>query len=204
MDEASGLGSDGAGARAALLTPLAKAYSTDIAVEVASLCVQVYGGMGYIEEAGAAQLLRDARILPIYEGTNGIQAADLVTRKIRLDRGAAAAALIDDCATMIRDISQRADLREPLARVRGLLDTIATHTEKIVNAELPFALLHSVSYLRALSATVGSTYLLAAAGQADADQQSDLHKHIALHFLYANAIGDVAHLTAAMEMPNGI
>ena len=70
--------------RASLLTPVAKAFSTDIGVEVASLGVQVHGGMGFIEETGAAQHLRDARIAPIYEGTNGIQAIDLVTRKLPL------------------------------------------------------------------------------------------------------------------------
>src|SRR5690606_15132108 len=64
--------------RAGLLTPLAKSFATDAGVEVASLGVQVHGGMGFIEETGAAQLLRDARITPIYEGTNGIQAIDLV------------------------------------------------------------------------------------------------------------------------------
>src|SRR5690606_13883345 len=79
--------SDGAGAqhwrdRANLLTPLAKAFSTDVGVDVASLGVQVHGGMGFIEETGAAALYRDARIAPIYEGTNGIQAIDLVTRKL--------------------------------------------------------------------------------------------------------------------------
>jgi 3-(methylsulfanyl)propanoyl-CoA dehydrogenase len=73
--------------RAALLTPVAKAFATDIAVEVASLGIQVHGGMGFIEETGAAQHLRDARILPIYEGTNGIQAIDLVTRKLPLSGG---------------------------------------------------------------------------------------------------------------------
>lgn len=82
--------------RAGLLTPLAKAYSTDIGVETASLGVQVHGGMGFIEETGAAQLLRDARITPIYEGTNGIQAIDLVTRKLRLSDGAAIWREIDD------------------------------------------------------------------------------------------------------------
>ncbi|HMK70568.1 MAG TPA: acyl-CoA dehydrogenase family protein, partial [Xanthobacteraceae bacterium] len=71
-------------ARASLLTPVAKAFSSDIGVEVASLGVQVHGGMGYVEETGAAQLLRDARIAPIYEGTNGIQAIDLVARKLPL------------------------------------------------------------------------------------------------------------------------
>src|SRR5205085_10504359 len=74
--------------RASLLTPVAKAFSTDIGVEVASLGVQVHGGMGYIEETGAAQHLRDSRIAPIYEGTNGIQAIDLVTRKLPLAGGA--------------------------------------------------------------------------------------------------------------------
>jgi acyl-CoA dehydrogenase len=75
--------------RAALLTPVAKAFSTDIGIEVASLGVQVHGGMGFVEETGAAQHYRDARIAPIYEGTNGIQAIDLVTRKLPLSGGAA-------------------------------------------------------------------------------------------------------------------
>jgi len=82
--------------RAAVLTPLAKAWATDVGCEVASLGVQVHGGMGYIEETGAAQHLRDARIAPIYEGTNGIQAADLVTRKLTLGNGAALDDLIAD------------------------------------------------------------------------------------------------------------
>ena len=74
-------------ARASLLTPIAKAFSTDIGNEVASLGIQVHGGMGYIEETGAAQFLRDARIAAIYEGTNGIQAIDLVQRKLGLSEG---------------------------------------------------------------------------------------------------------------------
>lgn len=73
--------------RAALLTPIAKSFSTDIGVEVASMGIQVHGGMGFIEETGAARYLRDARIAPIYEGTNGIQAIDLVTRKLPLSGG---------------------------------------------------------------------------------------------------------------------
>jgi alkylation response protein AidB-like acyl-CoA dehydrogenase len=85
--------------RADVLTPLAKAWATDIGCEVASLGIQVHGGMGYIEETGAAQLWRDSRIAPIYEGTNGIQAADLVTRKLDLDGGAA----FDQLVTEIRD-----------------------------------------------------------------------------------------------------
>ncbi len=79
-----------------LVTPLAKAHGTDLGNEVASLGIQVHGGMGYVEETGAAQYFRDARITPIYEGTNGIQAADLVGRKLALDNGGAFATLIAD------------------------------------------------------------------------------------------------------------
>jgi hypothetical protein len=82
--------------RASLLTPIAKAYATDIGVEVASIGVQVHGGMGYVEETGAAQHFRDARIAPIYEGTNGIQAIDLVTRKLPLSGGATVSAYLDE------------------------------------------------------------------------------------------------------------
>ena len=84
----------GAQARVDLLTPLAKAYGTDIGCEVASLGIQVFGGMGFVEETGAAQHYRDIRIAPIYEGTNGIQAADLVGRKLMGDGGAALRSLI--------------------------------------------------------------------------------------------------------------
>ena len=87
-------GVEGAKARVDLLTPLAKAYGTDVGCEVASLGVQVHGGMGFVEETGVAQYYRDVRIAPIYEGTNGIQAADLVGRKLSADGGAALRALI--------------------------------------------------------------------------------------------------------------
>jgi hypothetical protein len=90
------LGDREAGLRAAVLTPLVKAWCTDVGCEVASLGIQVHGGMGFIEETGAAQHLRDARIAPIYEGTNGIQAADFVQRKISLDGGAAFDSLVAD------------------------------------------------------------------------------------------------------------
>src|SRR3954454_10246056 len=82
--------------RASLLTPVAKAFSTDIGTEVASLDVQVHGGMGFIEETGAAQHYRDARIAQIYEGTNGIQAIDLVTRKLPMMGGAVVRGYLDE------------------------------------------------------------------------------------------------------------
>jgi acyl-CoA dehydrogenase len=184
-------------ARAALLTPLAKAYSTDIAVEVASLCVQVHGGMGYVEEAGAAQLLRDARILPIYEGTNGIQSADLVSRKIRADQGAAVAELFKDCEHMMAGALQQGDLQAAARNLQSMLTKLAALTQFIISADLSTALLHSATYLRALSSTVGAAYLLRAAQEAGAEDT----KPIALYAVYANAAGDVAQLAAAIEMP---
>ena len=84
--------------RASLLTPVAKAFATDIGIEVASLGIQVHGGMGFIEETGAAQHLRDVRVFAIYEGTNGIQAIDLVTRKLKLAGGDAVRRLLDEFA----------------------------------------------------------------------------------------------------------
>ena len=96
-------GDAAAGLRAEVLTPLAKAWATDVGCEVASLGVQVHGGMGFIEETGAAQHLRDARIAPIYEGTNGIQAADLVGRKLGLDGGSAYDALLADIRGEVSD-----------------------------------------------------------------------------------------------------
>lgn len=90
--------------RAALLTPIAKAFSTDIGTEVASLGVQVHGGMGYIEETGAAQHYRDARIAQIYEGTNGIQAIDLVTRKVPLNGGATVKVYLDELRQSVSQV----------------------------------------------------------------------------------------------------
>ena len=90
------LGDRAAKARAEVLVPMLKAWATDTGIEVASLGVQVHGGMGCVEETGAAQHYRDARIAPIYEGTNGIQAADLVTRKLGLENGEALLGLLAD------------------------------------------------------------------------------------------------------------
>ena len=97
------VGIEGAKSRAELLTPLIKGYGTDIGNEVASIGVQVHGGMGFIEETGAGQHFRDARIAPIYEGTNGIQAADLVGRKLGLDGGEAMASLIAEIKAEAQD-----------------------------------------------------------------------------------------------------
>jgi len=93
--------------RANLLTPVAKAFSSDMAVEVASIGIQIHGGMGFVEETGAAKLLRDARITPIYEGTNGIQAIDLVVRKITQSGGETTRALFAEWDETVAELSRR-------------------------------------------------------------------------------------------------
>jgi 3-(methylsulfanyl)propanoyl-CoA dehydrogenase len=117
--------------RASLLTPVAKAFSTDIGIEVASLGVQVHGGMGYVEETGAAQHLRDARIASIYEGTNGVQAIDLVTRKLPMSGGGAVKACLDDLRATIAAVQAVNDptLGATGARLAEAVDSLerATH-----------------------------------------------------------------------------
>ncbi|MGR4069122.1 acyl-CoA dehydrogenase [Billgrantia sp. C5P2] len=101
---------EAAQARVDVLIPVVKAFSTDQAVDIASMGVQVHGGMGFIEETGAAQLLRDARIAPIYEGTNGIQALDLAGRKLSRDGGAALAGLIEEVEATARELQADGEL----------------------------------------------------------------------------------------------
>jgi len=105
-------------ARGDVLIPVIKSFSTDQAVDIASVGIQVHGGMGYVEETGAAQLLRDVRIAPIYEGTNGIQALDLAGRKLQRDNGAALGALLDDVDATAKQLKAQptlASLGEALA-----------------------------------------------------------------------------------------
>ena len=118
-------------ARVDLLTPVVKAWSTDIGVEVASLGIQVHGGMGFIEETGAAQHYRDARITPIYEGTNGIQANDLVFRKLGRDQGHAARAFLDEVAETESALSGAAgdDLAALREQLRSGRQTLSEATE---------------------------------------------------------------------------
>src|SRR5690349_12346300 len=150
--------------RVDLLIPVVKAWCTDIGVEVASMGVQVHGGMGFIEETGAAQHLRDARIAPIYEGTNGIQANDLVTRKLLRDRGEAAAELLAD----LRAIADRCASAsgEHLAAIGPLLgaglDALEDATMWMVatgGTDLPRALAGSAPYLGLMGTVVSGALL---------------------------------------------
>ena len=120
----------------ALLTPVAKAFGTDVGVEVASIGVQIHGGMGFIEETGAAQHLRDARITPIYEGTNGIQALDLVTRKLPLENGETLARYLTEKSGLADRLIETgnedlkvvaASLQNAIAALQAASDFIAGH-----------------------------------------------------------------------------
>ena len=149
-------------ARAALLTPIAKAFGTDIGCEVASLGVQVHGGMGFIEETGAAQNLRDARITPIYEGTNGIQAIDLVTRKLPLAGGATVRAEISDIARTAAAIQADPAFGRAGTRLREATESLARATEWIVGRQhndLATALAGATPYLRLFGLAAGGAVL---------------------------------------------
>lgn len=135
--------------RAALLTPIIKSWCTEAAQEVTSLNIQCHGGMGFIEEAGAAQLARDARILPIYEGTNGIQALDLVGRKITADNGLALEELIEDLGLIVEgikispvvDTSLVEDVEEALALLTQVKDWVLNSSEIEVSGKSHYVLM---------------------------------------------------------------
>jgi alkylation response protein AidB-like acyl-CoA dehydrogenase len=146
--------------RADLLIPVVKAWCTDLGVEIASTGVQVHGGMGYIEETGAAQHLRDARIAPIYEGTNGIQANDLVGRKLSRDQGEAARELFAEMRATLPELGGAAEL-DPVCRALGHgLDALDRATDYLVAAEPALAAAGSSPYL-ALFGTVTGGWLMA-------------------------------------------
>jgi len=151
--------------KAALLTPLAKAFSTDIANEVASLGIQVHGGMGFVEETGAAQFLRDARILPIYEGTNGIQAIDLVMRKLTLDGGSPITSLLGELGSIVANIrvARRGEFghsAERLAEALGALQSATLWIAQALPGNPEKALASATPYLRLMSLVTGGAYLV--------------------------------------------
>jgi len=160
--------------RAALLTPVAKAFSTDIGTEVASLGIQVHGGMGFIEETGAAQHYRDARIAQIYEGTNGIQAIDLIARKVPLSGGAVVRGYIEELRRTVDAVKGANDpaFGATAERLAEATDSLARATEWVLAAlatRPDAALAGATTYLRLFAATAGGCMLaeeaLAAARQ---------------------------------------
>ena len=184
--------------RVALLTPIAKAFSTDIGCEVASIGVQVHGGMGFIEETGAAQIYRDARILPIYEGTNGIQALDLVTRKIPLEGGKVVEGYIRELQKTVEDV--RASNRPEFGRMgERLAEAVASLAEatRFIGMSLQknqdAALAGATPYLRLFGLASGGIYLargaLAAAREGGGNGQA---QPIAIARFFAENIASAA------------
>ncbi len=150
--------------RAALLTPIAKAFSTDIGAEVASLGIQVHGGMGFIEETGAAQHYRDVRISQIYEGTNGIQALDLITRKVPLSGGATVRAYIDELRRSVDAVKAANDpaFGATGARLAEATDSLSEATEWLLAAlatKADAALAGATTYLRLFASAAGGCML---------------------------------------------
>ncbi|MFG1283047.1 acyl-CoA dehydrogenase [Xanthobacter autotrophicus] len=151
-------------AEASLLTPVAKAFSTDIGIEVASTGVQVHGGMGYVEETGAAQHMRDARIFAIYEGTNGIQAIDLVTRKLPQEGGDVVNAVIADYRDIAAEVAalNSPDFGHTGVRLAEAIDALARATRKMLDwlpSDQAKALAGATSYLRLFARAAGGAYL---------------------------------------------
>ncbi|GIT90840.1 acyl-CoA dehydrogenase [Jannaschia pagri] len=156
LDMAKATGDADWAARGAFLTPIAKAYGTDTGIKVASEGIQVHGGMGFVEETGAAQYLRDVRVTTIYEGTNGIQAMDLVGRKL-MDGGAAAFAVLDDLGQ-----TDHEGLRAAVADLRDLTDWMLAQ-------DMQDRFAGAVSYLAAFARVLGAAHHLRAAA-ADPDR----------------------------------
>ena len=175
--------------RAGLLTPITKSYGSDLGVDVASIGVQVHGGMGYVEETGAAQHLRDSRIAPIYEGTNGIQAMDLVGRKLRRDGGEEMQKLISDIKE-IKALAKKSSGAEGLdVCVRALgagIETLSTATDILLNAKDEDALSVATPYLNLCANVLSGALLIKAvanglnAGDIQAGSMASLARYHAL------------------------
>jgi 3-(methylthio)propanoyl-CoA dehydrogenase len=207
--------------RVDLLIPLCKAWSTDLGVEVTSLAIQVYGGMGYVEETGVAQHFRDVRITPIYEGTNGIQAMDLVGRKLPMRAGGVVADFLDEVRALDGPLAAAGD---DLASIRAsLADAVAVLSDTtdwlLTNglSDVRNALAGATPYLRMFSLVAGGWLMArqaiaaqAALGPADgpttlqAADRSQLSARIVTARFYAEqllpAVGGLASpVTAGYE-----
>ena len=162
-------------ARAALLTPITKSFGSDTGVAVADLGVQIHGGMGFVEETAAAQYLRDVRITPIYEGTNGIQAMDLVARKM-MDGGAAAFALMDEMVTLASASSSKL----AVAVLASIVELRST-TEWLLTQELNDRFAGAVAYQKAFARVLGGYFHLVAA-------MSGKGKRVRMATIYINSL----------------
>ena len=212
-DLAHASGDAAAQAKYDLLTPISKAFSTDIANEVAALGVQVHGGMGFIEETGAAQHVRDARILTIYEGTNGIQAIDLVGRKLPLGNGQVVRAYIGEMretAEMCRQ-SNHPVLTQAAGELGDAIDALETATDWLLDRSKsnPMdTLAGATPYLRLFGLAAGGHYLakgaLAATQEEALDPAFVNRKLSSIRFFGANMLTTCGGLAASVMAGNDV
>ncbi|OHV85565.1 acyl-CoA dehydrogenase [Ensifer sp. LCM 4579] len=185
--------------RSSLLTPIAKSFATDVGVDVASLGIQVHGGMGFIEETGAARYLRDARIAPIYEGTNGIQAIDLVTRKLPLSEGAQVRGFIGELRQVADAVraSNRQGFGETATRLDAAIADLAEATDWLQSAladgKQADALAGATAYQRLFGLMLTGIYL-AKGGLADAGDGKQQARIALCRFAAENLLAETAAL----------
>ncbi|WP_121630194.1 acyl-CoA dehydrogenase [Tropicibacter alexandrii] len=181
-------------ARAALLTPVTKAFGTDTGIEVSNIGIQVHGGMGYVEETGAAQFARDVRVTAIYEGTNGIQAMDLVGRKM-MDGGEAAFRLLDEIEAFAEQAKgQLPDLAEPVWQAA---ETLREAVEALVAMEdMQDRFAGAVPFLRGFALVLGGYFHLRAAMQGGAAERL---ARFYIQRMLPDHVGQLAHARAGAE-----
>ena len=188
-----------------LLTPVAKAWCTDLGVEMASVGIQIHGGMGYVEETGAAQLWRDARIAPIYEGTNGIQAIDLVTRKLPEEGGRVVRSYLGEIAAVASETSALgADLGTLREHLKAAHSALASATGWLLAATAEDRLAGATPYLKMFGIVAGGRYLaqsaIAATRLADTGDAASFYtdKIASARFYAANILPQAEALLAAV------
>lgn len=184
-----------------LLTPIAKAWSTDMGVEVASLGVQVHGGMGFMSETLAAQLYRDSRIAPIYEGTNGIQAIDLIGRKLSGTNGESMDQMLSDIDVTIRDARstnnpQLVQIADRLQQGRDALNDASKWMIETLKADKETALASATAYLGLAGDVIGGHFLTRSAVGTRSDDAAARARRLALAGFYAE--------TALAEAPGHV
>ncbi len=189
--------------QAALLTPLTKAWSTDLGCELASSGLQIHGGMGFVEETGSAQHYRDARIAPIYEGTNGIQGADLVGRKLIMRDGGVVRDHLSAIATTVEALSGLAELAPVRLHLEAAQQTASEASEWLLTADHSQRLVAADAYLKILAVTTGGAALadgaLAARRLGDPDTAED--RAVLARFFASNRLAVVPGLLAAVKEP---
>ncbi len=189
--------------QAALLTPLSKAWATDVGCELVSVGLQVHGGMGFIEETGSAQHYRDARIAPIYEGTNGIQAADLVGRKLSMRDGGVVRDHLAQIQTTEEALDGYGDLAPVRRHLQNAVEATSAATEFLLKAGPAARLAGADAFLRMLAVITGGAALadgaLAATRLGDPELAAD--RAVLARFFSANRLSLVPGLLAAVVEP---